>query len=50
MSSEIAAPPRRAWEEPTLTRHTFGRDRCFAGVGYPDLIASIVDAALERTR
>lgn len=35
---------------PDLTRHTFGRDRCFAGVGYPDLIASIVDAALERTR
>jgi D-alanine-D-alanine ligase len=35
---------------PDLTRHTFGRDRCFAGVGYPELIASIVDAALERTR
>jgi D-alanine-D-alanine ligase len=35
---------------PDLTRHTFGRDRCFAGVGYPDLIASIVEAALERTR
>jgi D-alanine-D-alanine ligase len=34
---------------PDLTRHTFGRDRCFAGVSYPELIASIVDAALERT-
>jgi D-alanine-D-alanine ligase len=33
---------------PDLTRHTFGRDRCFAGVRYPELIASIVDAALER--
>jgi D-alanine-D-alanine ligase len=33
---------------PDLTRHTFGRDRCFAGVSYPELIASIVDAALER--
>jgi D-alanine-D-alanine ligase len=33
---------------PDLTRHTFGRDRCFAGVAYPELIASIVDAALER--
>ena len=35
---------------PDLTRHTFGRDRCFAGVPYPELIASITDAALERTR
>jgi D-alanine-D-alanine ligase len=34
---------------PDLTRHTFGRDRCFAGVPYPALIASITDAALERT-
>jgi D-alanine-D-alanine ligase len=34
---------------PDLTRHTFGRDRCFAGVTYPELIDSIVDAALERT-
>ncbi len=33
---------------PDLTRHTFGRDRCFAGVSYPELIASIVEAALER--
>ena len=32
---------------PDLTRHTFGRDRCFAGVSYPELIASIVDAALS---
>jgi D-alanine-D-alanine ligase len=34
---------------PDLTRHTFGRDRCFAGVSYPELIASIVEAALDRT-
>ena len=32
MSSEIAAPPRRAWEEPTLTRHTFGTINKFSGV------------------
>ena len=34
---------------PDLTRHTFGRDRCFAGVPYPQLISSIIDAALERS-
>jgi D-alanine-D-alanine ligase len=33
---------------PDLTRHTFGRDRCFAGIDYPRLISSIVDAALSR--
>jgi D-alanine-D-alanine ligase len=33
---------------PDLTRHTFGRDVCFAGVPYPELIASIVDAARAR--
>lgn len=33
---------------PDLTRHTFGRDVCFAGVAYPDLIGAIVDAALAR--
>ena len=33
---------------PDLTRHTFGRDRCFAGVAYPELISSIVEAALGR--
>ena len=35
---------------PDLTRHTFGRDRCFAGVTYPELISSIVRSALERPR
>lgn len=35
---------------PDLTRHTFGRDRCFAGVAYPELISSIVDSALRRPR
>jgi D-alanine-D-alanine ligase len=35
---------------PDLTRHTFGRDRCFAGVAYPDLISSIVRSALSRAR
>lgn len=33
---------------PDLTPHTFGRDVCFAGVAYPDLIAGIVEAALAR--
>ncbi|HEX2827835.1 MAG TPA: hypothetical protein VHP37_15895 [Burkholderiales bacterium] len=33
---------------PDLTRHTFGRDRCFAGVPYPELISTIVRSALER--
>jgi D-alanine-D-alanine ligase len=33
---------------PDLTRHTFGRDRCFAGVTYPELISSIVRSALTR--
>ena len=32
MSSEIAAPARRVWEEPTLTRHTFGAINKFSGV------------------
>jgi D-alanine-D-alanine ligase len=35
---------------PDLTRHTFGRDRCFAGVAYPDLISTIVRSALLRPR
>ena len=35
---------------PDLTRDTFGRDRCFAGVTYATLIASIVEAALSRPR
>ena len=34
---------------PDLTRHTFGRDVCFAGVPYPKLISSIVESALART-
>ena len=33
---------------PDLTPHTFGRDVCFAGVAYPDLISGIVSAALAR--
>jgi D-alanine-D-alanine ligase len=33
---------------PDLTRHTFGRDRCFAGVPYPELISTIVRSALNR--
>ena len=33
---------------PDLTRHTFGRDRCFAGVSYPELISTIVSSALAR--
>jgi D-alanine-D-alanine ligase len=35
---------------PDLTRHTFGRERCFAGVTYPELISSIVRSALARPR
>jgi D-alanine-D-alanine ligase len=35
---------------PDLTRHTFGRDRCFAGVAYPELISTIVKSALARQR
>lgn len=35
---------------PDLTRHTFGRDRCFAGVAYADLISTIVRSALQRSR
>ena len=33
---------------PDLTRDTFGRDVCFAGVPYPKLISSIVESALAR--
>jgi D-alanine-D-alanine ligase len=33
---------------PDLARHTFGRNRCFAGLPHPDLIAAIVDSALRR--
>lgn len=33
---------------PDLARHTFGRDRCFAGVRYLELISAIVRSALER--
>lgn len=33
---------------PDLTPHTFGRNVCFAGVAYPDLITGIVEAALQR--
>jgi D-alanine-D-alanine ligase len=35
---------------PDLTRNTFGRDRCFAGVPYPELISTIVRSALLRPR
>jgi D-alanine-D-alanine ligase len=35
---------------PDLAPHTFGRNRCFAGVEYGDLIASIVAAAQRRCR
>jgi D-alanine-D-alanine ligase len=35
---------------PDLSPHTFGRNRCFAGVAYPDLIETIVAAALKRSR
>lgn len=35
---------------PDLTRHTFGRDVCFAGVPYPELISGIVSSALSRPK
>lgn len=35
---------------PDLTPHTFGRNVCFAGVAYPDLISGIVEAAFSRAR
>lgn len=35
---------------PDLSPHTFGENRCFTGVDYPDLIGGIVRAALKRTR
>ncbi|OGA37304.1 MAG: hypothetical protein A3G24_04615 [Betaproteobacteria bacterium RIFCSPLOWO2_12_FULL_62_13] len=35
---------------PDLSPHTFGRNRCFAGVNYPDLIERIVRAARQRHR
>jgi len=35
---------------PDLAPHTFGRDQCFAGVKYPELIRSIVEAARRRPR
>ena len=35
---------------PDLTPHTFGRDQCFAGIKYPDLIQRIVEAARRRPR
>jgi D-alanine-D-alanine ligase len=35
---------------PDLTRHTFGRDVCFAGVPYPVLIERIVQAARSRAQ
>jgi len=35
---------------PDLSPHTFGDNRCFAGVEYPDLIGGIVRAALKRAR
>jgi len=34
---------------PDLTRHTFGRDVCFAGVPYRELISRIVSSALSRS-
>lgn len=34
---------------PDLGRHTFGRERCFAGVEYMELIRRIVKAARSRT-
>ena len=34
---------------PDLGRHTFGRERCFVGVPYPELIRRIADAARRRT-
>lgn len=33
---------------PDLAPHTFGRNRCFAGVPYPDLIRRIVESARRR--
>jgi len=33
---------------PDLSPHTFGQNRCFAGVAYSDLIGGIVDAAMKR--
>lgn len=33
---------------PDLSPHTFGENRCFAGVAYPELIGAIVDSALRR--
>jgi len=33
---------------PDLSPHTFGRNRCFAGVSYTELVATIVKAALAR--
>jgi len=33
---------------PDLGRHTFGREQCFAGVRYPELIKRIVAAARQR--
>lgn len=35
---------------PDLSPHTFGRNRCFAGVPYSDLIRRIVEAARSRMR
>ena len=35
---------------PDLAPHTFGRDQCFAGVKYPDLIGAIVEAARRRPK
>ncbi len=35
---------------PDLGRHTFGREQCFAGVAYADLIRHIVAAARRRYR
>ncbi|MFN7087073.1 MAG: hypothetical protein ACK4N4_10685 [Burkholderiales bacterium] len=34
---------------PDLSPHTFGRDQCFAGVKYPQLIRAIVEAARNRS-
>ncbi len=35
---------------PDLGRHTFGREQCFAGVAYADLIRRIVSAARGRSK
>ena len=35
---------------PDIAPHTFGRDQCFAGVPYPQLISTIVQAALSRPK